>query len=124
MNAAGASNQMYQNNYMPAVQQGAQNYGNAAQMNQNFHNQAMGNTMQGMGNATGAMQGAMGTMAGVGANQTSEWDRNMGVASGIGGIMSGFGSMLGSDDRMKEDIEPTDVSWIDNFNERLMALMG
>ena len=115
MNAAGAANNMYQNNWGNAVQQGAQNYGNAAQMNQQQKQSGMTNAMQGMGLASQGMQGAMGTQAGVGANQTSEWDKNMGIMGTVGGLLS-------SDERVKEDIEPEGDNWIADFTRRLSMI--
>ena len=119
MNAAGASNQMFQQNFMPAVQQGTQNFKNAAQMGQNEMQNRMGNSMGLMGQASGGRSNAMGTMAGVGNNQVSDFDRNIGVVSGIGGGLATAGGLF-SDERSKNDISKTD--WEGDVLKRLMAL--
>jgi len=86
MNAAGTSNQMYQNNWNNAVQQGTQNYSNAAQMNQQQKQGQMSNAMSGMGMAVQGQGNAIGTQAAVGANQKSDWDKGMGITGVIGGF--------------------------------------
>ena len=121
MNAAGAANQTFQQNFMPAVQQGIQNYGNAVNMNQQFHNQGMGNALQGQGMASGGRSGAIGTQANVGASQMSQRDRNMSTIGTVGGMAAGAGMAL-SDGDAKEDIMATDNSWQDDIMSRLMAL--
>ena len=120
LRASNASNQMYQNNWGNAVQQGAQNYGQAAQMNQQQSQQQAQNSLNAMGQASQGMQGAMGTQAQVGGNQSTEFDRNMGIATGVGQGVNAIGSAFAnSDERGKEEIEPTD----NDFMGRLDAIL-
>ena len=108
MNAAGAANSMYQNNYVGAVQGATQQRLGAAQTQQQ-------NAMEGMNAAQQGQMGALQTQAQVGASQKSQWDKNMGTAGVVGGFLS-------SDENAKQDIEKTD--WKDNFLKRLTALGG
>jgi len=116
MNAAGASNQMYQNNFAPVVNNATQQRLGAAQNQQ-------ANAMQGMGMASSGMQGAMGTQAQVGANQKSAFDKSMsgaGLGAEVaGGIASGIAMF--SDADVKQDIDPV---FKDSIMKRLDALMS
>ena len=111
MNAAGASNNMFQNNYAGTVNNATQARLGAAQQQQ-------ANAMQGMGMASGGMQGAMGVQQGVGANQKSEFDKNMGIVSGVGQA-AGSAKMMFSDAYAKEEIDPV---MKDGFLKRLASL--
>ena len=124
MNAAGAANQMYQNNWNNAVQQGAQNYGNAAQMNQQQKQGAADNSMNLMGQAQQGQANAMGTQAAVGSRQVSDFDRNMGIISGAGQAALGIASAFyGSDERGKKEIEPAN-DWYGGIMKKLDAMYG
>jgi hypothetical protein len=120
MNAAGAANQAYQNNFANAVQQGQNLYQNSAQMGQDNLQQRKGNSMGLMGQANQGIQGAMGTQAQVGLQQVSDFDRNMGITGAVGGAVTGIAGAVTSDGNAKQNIEPTD--WQSGFMERLMAL--
>ena len=112
MNAAGASNQIFQNNWNNAVQSGTQNYGNAVQANQQFNQQGMGNSLQGQQLSSGGMQNTLGVQAQL---DKSDWEKKMGTMGAIGG-------MLTSDQYSKENISQTENGWYTDFIERLSAL--
>jgi hypothetical protein len=95
MNALGGTNQLYQNNFVNAANQGAEQYRNAANDVQTRHTNLMGN-------AAAASTQATGQTAQIGANQMSPYEKNWGVVSGVGGIVSGIGGLVGSDIRMKD----------------------
>jgi hypothetical protein len=119
MNAANVANQTYQSGYANAVNQGADMYGQGAAARTQRNQNMMGNSLQGQGIASQGMQGAMGIQQGVGANQKSEFDKNMNIFSGIGQGITALGTAALSDEDSKKEIEP---SWESDFMDRLLKL--